>query len=225
TVTSPATTTTGAVDVKVTTPYGTSATTSAGKFTYVKPPAVTGISPASGPVAGGTSVTITGTDLTGATAVAFGSTAATSFTVDSDTSITVTSPATTTTGAVDVKVTTPYGTSATTNDGKFTYTKDTTKLEAQPLLFSVGGGVINVNLHPSATLTDTTTGQPLAGQSVTFKVGTHTVCTDTTNSSGVASCYGLIPLTTILLHLSYTATFTGTPALEAATDTAGLIQH
>ncbi|MEV7012250.1 IPT/TIG domain-containing protein [Streptosporangium sp. NPDC051022] len=225
TATSPATTTAGAVDVKVTTPYGTGATTNDDKFTYIKPPAVTAVNPATGPAAGGTSVTITGTNLAGATAVAFGSTAATSFTVNSDTQITATSPATTTAGAVDVKVTTPYGTGATTNDDKFTYTKDTTKLDAQPLLFSVTGGAININLHPSATLTDTTTGQPLAGKTVTFKVGTHTVCTDTTNSSGVASCYGLVPLATILLHLSYTATFTGTPALEAATDTAGLIQH
>ena len=38
-------------------------------------PTVTGISPTSGPTAGGTSVTITGTDLTGATSVKFGSVA------------------------------------------------------------------------------------------------------------------------------------------------------
>ncbi|MEA2315780.1 MAG: hypothetical protein QOI03_2472, partial [Solirubrobacteraceae bacterium] len=45
------------------------------------PPAVTGISPSSGPAAGGTSVSITGTSFTGATAVRFGSAAASNFTV------------------------------------------------------------------------------------------------------------------------------------------------
>ena len=51
------------------------------------------VSPNSGPGAGGTSVTITGTNFTGATAVTFGGTAATSVTVVSATSITATSPA------------------------------------------------------------------------------------------------------------------------------------
>ena len=56
-------------------------------------PTVTGISPTSGPVAGGTTVTITGTGFTGATAVMFGTTGATSYTVVSATSITAVSPA------------------------------------------------------------------------------------------------------------------------------------
>jgi len=82
-------------------------------------PAVTGISPSGGPVAGGTTVTITGTGFNGATAVRFGSTAATSFTVNSDTKITAYSPAGT--GTVDVTVTTPGGTSATGPADHFTY--------------------------------------------------------------------------------------------------------
>ena len=45
--------------------------------------AVTGVSPASGPGAGGTPVTITGTNFTGATAVYFGPTKAAKFTVNS----------------------------------------------------------------------------------------------------------------------------------------------
>ena len=48
-------------------------------------PTVTGLSPTSGPLAGGTPVTITGTGFTGATAVDFGTTAATSYTVVSST--------------------------------------------------------------------------------------------------------------------------------------------
>ena len=76
---------TGTVDVTVTTPGGTSATSPADQFTYVAAPTVTGLSPTSGPAAGGTLVTITGTGFTGATAVDFGTTPATSFTVVSDT--------------------------------------------------------------------------------------------------------------------------------------------
>ncbi len=74
-------------------------------------PTVTGVSPSSGPAAGGTSVILTGTNLTGATAVKFGSTAATTFTVNGATQIIATSPAESA-ATVDVTVTTPQGTSA-----------------------------------------------------------------------------------------------------------------
>jgi len=60
TATSPAHTA-GTVQVQVTTAYGFSADTAADDFTYVDPPTITGLSPDSGPVAGGVSVTITGT--------------------------------------------------------------------------------------------------------------------------------------------------------------------
>src|SRR5208337_4546930 len=83
----------GTVDITVTTPSGTSATLPADEFTYDPVPAVTSISPAAGPLAGGTTVTITGTGFTGATAVTFGTTAATSYVVNSATSITAVSPA------------------------------------------------------------------------------------------------------------------------------------
>ena len=51
---------------------------------------MTAVSPNSGPTAGGTSVTITGTNLTGATAVNFGAVAATNVNVVSGASITAT---------------------------------------------------------------------------------------------------------------------------------------
>jgi DNA-binding beta-propeller fold protein YncE len=91
-------------------------------FSYKDPPAVTSISPASGPITGETSVTISGSAFTGATSVYFGSTQAGSFTVNSDSSITATSPATGIAGTVDITVTTPGGTSATSSTDRFTYT-------------------------------------------------------------------------------------------------------
>ncbi len=73
-----------------------------------EPPTVSAISPEAGPQAGGETVTITGTELAEASAVTFGSTAAKSFTVNSNESITAVSPAGT--GTASVSVTTPWGT-------------------------------------------------------------------------------------------------------------------
>jgi hypothetical protein len=108
---------TGKVDVTVTTQAGTSAHSPADRFTYG--PTVTDVKPKTGPPRGGTSVTITGTGFTGATAVRFGSTNAKRFTVNSATSITAVSPKGT--GSVDVTVTTPAGTSPTSQADLFTY--------------------------------------------------------------------------------------------------------
>jgi len=111
----------GKLDVTVTTPNGTSPNAIADQFTYtVVPPAVIGVSPDSGPTGGGTAVTITGTDLSGATAVAFGSTPATSFTVNSSSSISATSPPESA-AVVDVTVTTSAGTSTTSAADQFTF--------------------------------------------------------------------------------------------------------
>ena len=82
-------------------------------------PTVTGVSPSSGPAAGGTTVTITGTNFDGTTAVSFGSKPAASFSVVSDTTLTAVAPAGS--GTVDVTVSNP-GQSAATAADKFTYT-------------------------------------------------------------------------------------------------------
>src|SRR5262249_3184366 len=98
-----------------------SAATTADQFTYVAPPrpAVAAVSPPAGP--SGTSVTITGTNLSGATAVNFGSGNPAKFSVTSPTAITATAPATSSPGPVDVTVTTPGGRSAVTQADQFTY--------------------------------------------------------------------------------------------------------
>lgn len=103
-------------------------------------PAVTSISPSSGTTAGGTSVIITGTSLSGATAVKFGSTSAT-YTVNSATQITVTSPAGAA-GTIDITITTAGGTSATGAADKFTYVAVPTPTPAPvDSSSSSGGGV------------------------------------------------------------------------------------
>ncbi|MDZ3832818.1 MAG: putative Ig domain-containing protein [Sphingopyxis sp.] len=117
TATSPAGTGTG--NVRVTTVGGTSATAAANQYSFIPAPTVAGLSPTSGPAAGGTTVVITGSNLSGASAVTFGGTAATGFTVNSSTQITATSPAGA--GAVDVRVTTVGGTSSVSASDQFTY--------------------------------------------------------------------------------------------------------
>ncbi len=85
-------------------------------------PTVTSVSPSSGPSSGGTTVTITGTNLASATGVNFGRAPGTSVTVNSPTSITVTSPSYSSEGGtVDVYVVTPSGDSAPTPGDRFTY--------------------------------------------------------------------------------------------------------
>jgi Arylsulfotransferase (ASST)/IPT/TIG domain len=73
-------------------------------------PAVSFVGPASGPATGGTTVLIVGSGFRGATAVRFGSQAATAFTVVSDSLITATAPAGI--GTTNVTVTGPSGTSS-----------------------------------------------------------------------------------------------------------------
>ncbi|WP_432982803.1 IPT/TIG domain-containing protein [Dactylosporangium sp. CA-233914] len=85
------------------------------EYTYVAAPTVTAVSPADGPVAGGTEVTITGTDLTGATKVTFDGTAGTGLTVVSATSLKVTTPAHAA-GDAPIVVTAPGGTSNNTEE-------------------------------------------------------------------------------------------------------------
>ena len=129
----------GTVDITVTTAGGTSATGAADQFTFAAPPTVTNINPSAGPTGGGTSVTITGTNFTGATAVKFGATNATTFTVNSATQITATAPAGSA-GTVDITVATPGGTSATSANDRYTYAGTPTVTGLAPDAGPLGGG-------------------------------------------------------------------------------------
>jgi hypothetical protein len=96
--------------ISVTTPAGTA--TSSNNFTVTGLPTITSFSPTSGPI--GTSVTINGTNFTGASQVRFNQTAAASFSVNSaGTRITTKVPSGATTGKISV--TTPAGTAASSD--------------------------------------------------------------------------------------------------------------
>jgi hypothetical protein len=107
-------------------------------------PRVTNVEPHSGSPTGGSIVTLTGTNLGGATSVTFGPNAATSFAVISESSIIAVSPPGTET--VDVTVATPGGTSATSSVDRFTYGPTVSKVK--PNHGSPDGGT-------SATITGT----------------------------------------------------------------------
>jgi hypothetical protein len=97
----------GAASVLVTTPSGTNQANTL--YTYVAlAPTLASIAPASGTTAGGTLVTITGSNLAGATGVSIGGLAATGLTVVNASTLTAITPAHAA-GSVDVVVTTPGG--------------------------------------------------------------------------------------------------------------------
>jgi hypothetical protein len=83
-------------------------------------PAVSGVSPSSGSTAGGEVVTITGSNLDGATGVSFGGTPAASFSAVSATQVAATAPARAQ-GTVDVRVTEPGGQSSVTPADVYSY--------------------------------------------------------------------------------------------------------
>ena len=116
------------------------------------PPAISSVSPNTGAAAGGTVVTITGSLLTGATAVSFGSTAAASFTVDSAMQITATTPAGTA-GTADVSVTTAGGTAISA--GAFTYVSDITR---PTITLSGPAGPVTEPFRLTATFSEAVTG-------------------------------------------------------------------
>lgn len=89
-------------------------------FTYlapVPPPTVTGVSPAFGPVTGGTQVTVLGTNFQAGATVRFGTTPATAVNVISPSAIVVTIPGVAGPGSVNVTVTNPDTQFATLANG------------------------------------------------------------------------------------------------------------
>jgi alpha-tubulin suppressor-like RCC1 family protein len=169
---------TGTVDVTVTTAGGTSATSAADLFSYVQAPTVSKLSPTSGAAAGGTSVKITGTNLSDATVVKFGSAPAASFQVNSPTLITAVSPAGTS-GIVDITVTTLGGTSAISLKDHFKFGPPTIT-HLNPNTGPKGGGT-------NVTVTGTGFG---LGATTIFKfgtaLGTAVNCTSTTRCTVVS---------------------------------------
>lgn len=203
TVVAPSRSSAGAVDVVVTTTGGAS-TTGTGAYTYLAVPVVGSISPTSGPLAGGTLVTVTGTGFTPGSTVAFGSQPGIGVVFVNATRLTVQSPAGSA-GAVGVSVTTLGGTSGAAS--QFTYlaapvaTNSTTSVAANsgaaPVTLDIVGtditsvAVTTAATHGSAVATGTTISYaPTAGYS-----GTDSFSYTATNAGGTSAPPATVTIT------------------------------
>ncbi len=206
----------GLVDITVTAPGGTTTPSSADEFRYV--PSVTGVSPSSGPTGGGTSVTITGTGFTGASAVDFGSTAAAKLTVDSGTEITATSPAGS--GTVNVTVTTPGGTSATSSSDDFSYAGSPTVSGVSPSTGPTVGGtsvtITGTNLTGATAVKFGSVGVP----SFTVDSGTK-ITTTSPAGSGTVNVTVTTPGGTSATSSSDDFSYAGSPTVSGVSPSTG----
>ena len=143
-------------------------------------PTVAGVTPAVGPMAGGTAVTITGTGFDGGATVTIGGVAATGVTVVNATSITATTGAHAA-GAVDVAVTNPDTQTGTLANG-FTYQAPApTVTNVTPALGSTAGGtavtITGTGFVAGATVTiggvATTGVTVVSATSITATTGAH----------------------------------------------------
>ena len=137
------------VSVQVWNSGGASGDTVADDYTYkiVPAPTITSVSPDSSSTAGGTSVTIRGTDfigLSGASAVTFGGLPATSYTVDSPTQIRATAPAQVE-GRVDIQITATGGDSENTVADDFAFLTRYDQIDSR-LSFVGGWGPLSKTL-------------------------------------------------------------------------------
>lgn len=166
-------------DVIVTTGYGS--VTAPGAFSY-SPPSTISISPTGGPAAGGTLVTISGSNLRSATGVTIGGMPCTGIASNTDTLLTCTTPAGT--GSASVVVTTASGSSSGLS---FTYASLPSVSSISPVGGPVAGGtavtIVGANLSSAI---DVSVGG-VACVSITANSATQLSCTTGAHSAGSAS--------------------------------------
>ncbi|MFJ2199277.1 IPT/TIG domain-containing protein [Streptomyces violaceusniger] len=136
-------------------------------YIYAAVPAVFGVTPASGPIAGGTTVVVSGTGLAGASSVTFGGFAASSFRSYSDTLIVAVTPPGRT-GPAAVTVTTAGG--STTLPNAFTYQAASATVVTSDPTPSVSGEPVAV----TATVTGVPTTSVTPTGTITFDFGDGT---------------------------------------------------
>ncbi|MEE4588930.1 IPT/TIG domain-containing protein, partial [Streptomyces antimycoticus] len=201
---------TGTVNVTATTPNGTSNPL---PYTYtpVPAPTLTNLNPTNGPTAGGNTITITGTNLTGTTQILFGTNPATTFTINSPTQITATAPAGPA-SAVNVTVTTPGGTS---NPLPYIYVAAPTVASVSPQFGPAAGGTtviitgsnlaLATQVHFGPNLATGLTVVSDTQLTVTAPAGTGTVVVTVTTPGGTS---------TVGLGIPY-YTYLGAPVINA----------
>jgi len=189
----------GTVNLTVTTPGGPSAIVAADQYTYELLPNVTSVAPQAGPVAGGNTVILTGTDFTNATQVTVGTIAITAacpttpcYTVNSATQITLTMPAEAA-ATVNITVTTPGGTSAIGVADTYSYAPIPTITKLTPNHGSIQGGA-----NVTVTGTGFRSGNYYSTSSV--MVGTTSVTVTPCPGTVTAPCYNVNSATQIFIE-------------------------
>ena len=211
----------GLVDVVVTNPDA-QVGTGTNLYTYITPPAPTGVAPGVGTTAGGTSITITGTgfDVAGASVTVAG-TACTSVVVVSSTSITCTTGAHAAASAQDIVVTNTASALTGTLAGVYTYA-------APPTLTNVSPAHGPTRGHDNTTLTGTGFG---TGMVVTFGTGQATAVTASGTTAATLKTPGHAPGTVTVtvtdsngLSASWSSTYEFKRTISLFLPTGGTIQ-
>lgn len=171
-------------------------------------PTITSLATTSGTTAGGTSVTITGTNLSGVTGITFGGSAGTSITSNTSTSVTVVTPARAA-GVVDVVVTTSVG--SVTSANTFTYiaapTITATSITGTPNI----GQTLTASLSLGGGTPTSTTYQWSSSDSAS---GTYS------DISGATSSTYLVPTAQVGKFIKLTATVSNSSGSASATSSA-----
>lgn len=217
TIASPQATSSGPVAITVQTASGSATSTQTFDYTAVAP-TVTSFTPTAG--APGTSVTITGTDFTGASNVYFGTTAVSSFTVKSDTEITTTVPSGL--GTTPVTISVENAGNKGTSTGTFTPTTPKpsapTVTGISPSSGSTAGGatvrITGTNLCSATVAFGSTT---VAASDVTA----NTACTQLTVVTPAGSA-GAVTVTVTTAGGSATSSFTYTTPTAGAPTVTGI---
>ena len=210
----------GTVDVTVTTPDGTSATSTADQFTYLLAcggggATLTSISPTSGPAAGGTVVTVNGTGfVSGVTAINFASNPGTGVSCARSTQCQVTSPA----GAGNVIVTATVGGVPVTGSATYSYIAATPTLTSISPTSGPAGGGTAVTLNGTGFVSGSTTVNFGPNLATNVSCPSSTLC-QATSPAGV----GNVTVTVNVSGQAATgsATFTYIPSLTSISPSSG----
>lgn len=205
----------GAVDVKVTNGDGQFATLTNG-FTFNAPsPTIASVAPSSGPVTGGTAITITGTNFQNGAMVSIGESPATNVVVVSATQITATTPANAGASLIkDVTVRNPDATTVTKN-AAFTYVASLTATGVYPEFGSPSGGTM-VTISGSGFQNGATVSfGESPGTSVTVVDSSTIRVTAPAHAAGPVSVSVTLGATTVKVINGFTYT-TATPRRRAA---------
>jgi hypothetical protein len=192
-VTAPASSSAGVVDITVTNETGTSSDSSADHFAYDAVPVISSISRSAGGTGGTDVVTITGTGfVVGSTTAKFGTLAASALSCSSSTSCSATSPAESA-GLVNVSVATVGGTSSAVAADQFTYDGAPSISAVSPNAGPLGGGTV-VNL--SGTGLADVTGVYFNGTAASaYSIGSDSSMSATSPSATSPTGTGVVDIT------------------------------